>query len=218
MKIMTGAVQDQYWKQVGYRSSDDAVVRAFALPKLAFISRYVDLADATILDVGCGTGAFSNAFAEISPSVVGLDYSEHMLARNPVKVRLRGQGEALPFKDGAFDVVFAANLLHHSDAPEGIVAEAARVSRRYVVLLEPNRANPLMFVFSLLVRAERGGLRSSRRFLTRILGRHGCRVIRCAAMGMISENKTPAFLVPLLKPFDREIFWGEYLVAVGEKV
>ena len=35
-----------------------------------------------------------------------------------------------------------------------------RVSRKYVVLLEPNRYNPLMLAFFLLVRAERGGLKS----------------------------------------------------------
>jgi hypothetical protein len=33
----------------------------------------------------------------------------------------------------------------------------SRVSRKYVVLLEPNRYNPLMFAFSLVVAAERGG-------------------------------------------------------------
>ncbi|MFQ5902854.1 MAG: class I SAM-dependent methyltransferase [Candidatus Binatia bacterium] len=217
MKIVTGKAQDQYWKRVGYRESNHAVARAFALPKLDYIAHLINFSDARVLDVGCGNGVFTSLFSEISPFVVGLDYSEHMLRSNSVRVLLRGKGEGLPLKDGSFDVVFVSNLLHHSANPRIIVGEMARVSRRYIVLLEPNWLNPLMFLFSVVVREERGGLRSSKVFLTRLLRENGCRVIRCSAMGMISQNNTPQFLLPLLKRFDREIFWGEYLVAVAEK-
>jgi hypothetical protein len=68
------------------------------------------------------------------------------------------------------------------------------------------------------VKEERGGLRSSGRHLARLLEDGGLRVIRCKAMGMISQNNTPRVLVPLLRLFDREIFWGEYLVAIAEKL
>lgn len=217
MNIVTGKAQDQYWKRVGYRDSADAVMQAFALPKLEFIRQYVELADARLLDVGCGNGAFTRLFAQVCRYVVGVDYSEHILLSNPGGALLRGRAEELPFRDGAFDVVFVANLLHHSADPSAVVREASRVARQHVVLLEPNRLNPLMFLFSVVVREERGGLRSSRRFLTHVLQDHGCRVIRCAAMGMISQNKTPELLVPFLKRFDREIAWGKYLVAIGEK-
>jgi hypothetical protein len=36
-------------------------------------------------------------------------------------------------------------------------------------------------------------------------------------MGMISQNNTPGFLVPWLRRFDREMAWGEYLVAIGRR-
>jgi len=217
MNIVTDKEQDQYWRRVGYRDSNHAVVRAFALPKLDYISHFINLSDARVLDVGCGNGVFTSLFSEMSPFVVGLDYSEHMLRGNPGRVLLRGKGEGLPFKDGSFDVVFLSNLLHHSDNPQAIVRETARVSSRYIVFLEPNRLNPLMFLFSVLVREERGGLRSSRAFLIRLLHESRCRIIRCSAMGMISQNNTPQFLISLLKKFDREIFWGEYLMAIAEK-
>jgi len=145
MKIVTDKAQEQYWKRVGYRESDHAVARAFALPKLDYITHFINFSDARVLDVGCGNGVFTSLFSEISPFVVSLDYSEHMLRSNPGRVLLRGEGERLPLKNGSFDVVFVSNLLHHSANPRRIVEEMCRVSRRYVVLLEPNCLNPLMF-------------------------------------------------------------------------
>jgi len=217
MKIVTDKAQEQYWKRVGYRESNHAVARAFALPKLDYITHFINFSNARVLDVGCGNGVFTSLFSEISSFVVGLDYAEHMLRNNSGRVLLRGKGEGLPLKDRSFDVVFVSNLLHHSANPQRIVEEMCRVSRRYVVLLEPNCLNPLMFLFSVVVREERGGLRSSKVFLERLLRESSCRVLRCSAMGMISQNNTPQFLLPLLRRFDREIFWGEYLVAIAEK-
>jgi len=49
------------------------------------------------------------------------------------------------------------------------------VSRRHLAFVEPNVWNPLMLGFGLLVREERGLLRSSRRSLVRLLARCGVR-------------------------------------------
>lgn len=217
MKIITDKAQERYWKRVRYRDSNHPVARAYALPKVDYIAKYVNFSCSKTLDLGCGTGVFTGILSDLSPFVVGLDYSEYMLRRNPGKILLRGRGEELPFKDSAFDVVFVANLLHHSTNPAGIVREIARVSKHYIALIEPNWLNPVMFLFSLLVREERGGLRSSRTYLTRILHENGLEVVRCSAMGMISQNNTPLKLIPMLRIFDREIFWGEYLVAIAKK-
>jgi hypothetical protein len=34
---------------------------------------------------------------------------------------------------------------------------------------------------------------------------------------MISQNNTPSALLPLLKRFDREIWYGEYVILIAEK-
>jgi ubiquinone/menaquinone biosynthesis C-methylase UbiE len=39
-------------------------------------------------------------------------------------------GEALPFGDESFDVVYSANVLEHTDNPELVVGESLRVLRR----------------------------------------------------------------------------------------
>jgi ubiquinone/menaquinone biosynthesis C-methylase UbiE len=111
----------------------------------------------TILDLGCGNGIFTQRLASEGAAVTGLDFSAHLLKQNPHGQLARGDATHLPFMNGTFDVVFEANLVHHvSNLPE-VMREMSRVSRKYVVLLEPNRYNPLMFAFSLVVAAERGG-------------------------------------------------------------
>lgn len=72
-------------------------------------------------------------------------------------------------------------------------------------------------LFSLVVPAERGGLRSSEQSLKRLVERCGLRCRAALTTGMISQNNTPGFLVPWLKRFDRQIWWGEYTVLVAEK-
>ena len=210
--------QVEHWRHVGYRAADDPVTVAFAKPKLEWITRHIDLTGMTVLDVGCGNGAFTIHLATWASQTVGLDYSAEMLTQHPCRPLVRGVAEALPFPDGAFDIVFCANLLHHVYTPVVVVREMARVARRAVVIVEPNALNPIMFGFALLVKAERGGLRSTPRNVKAWLQAAGlhCRAVK--AMGMISQNNTPGALVPILRAFDREFVFGEYLVAIGEKL
>ncbi len=67
-----------------------------------------------ILDVGCGTGLYTEILSEEGGSVIGIDPSMDMLriARGRAKASyLRASAEALPFKDGAFDVVVSVLAL-----------------------------------------------------------------------------------------------------------
>jgi len=210
--------QEAYWRRASYRGPEDPIFAAYARPKLDRIERALALAGRSVLDVGCGPGTFSALLAERAGRVVGCDASEHMLAR---AARLRGielvraDATTLPFERDQFDVVFEANLLHHLEAPARAVAEMIRVAREAVVLIEPNAVNPVMFAFSLLVRAERGGLRSTRRRLRRLLRAAGARVTHQWTTGMISQNNTPGLLVPLLRAFDFDFFLGEYHLLVA---
>jgi SAM-dependent methyltransferase len=210
------AVQEEYFDHVAYRDPMHPVVGAYADPKVQFIEKYVPL-KGEVLDVGCGNGIFTLRFANSGANVTGLDYSRHLLGQNSHPRLVCGDATSLPFPNGSFEVVFEANVLHHVPDREKVIREMARASSRYVVLLEPNRYNPIMFGFALVVRAERGGLKSCMSRLHAEAKRSGLRVIQSLTTGMISQNNTPAPLVPLLKRFDRPIWWGEYLVLVGEK-
>ena len=99
-----------------------------------------------VLDVGCGTGAFARRLVDANPaqSVTGADVSAGMLAEARRKLGdapnvrfVEARAEALPFPDGAFEVVVSASALHYARRPGAALAEIARVLRpggRAVVL------------------------------------------------------------------------------------
>lgn len=210
-------LQRSYWSKAEFRPPEHPVVAAYANPKIEFLQKQVPLADKSVLDVGCGNGIFTIRLAKVADKVVGVDLSSHMLTLNPHPRCVQSSATALPFGDRSFDVVFEANLLHHVDDPQKVLLELRRCSARYLMLIEPNRWNPLMFGFGLLVRAERGLLRSSRRTLVRLVETVGFRVKAVTTTGMISQNNTPSLLVPWLRRFDHETILGEYIVLCGER-
>lgn len=95
-------------------------------------------AEATVLDLGCGTGRLLARLAATYPNLqgVGLDLSPQMIQQ--ARERNRGgdrltfrQGDvlALPFEESSFDAAFSTiSFLHYPD-PEGVLAEVDRVLR-----------------------------------------------------------------------------------------
>jgi len=92
-----------------------------------------------VLDVACGPGNFSRAFAGAvgdSGIVVGIDVSETMLTRGAQDLRasgkrnlalVRGGATELPFVDDSFDAVCCFAALHLFDDPMAGLDEMARV-------------------------------------------------------------------------------------------
>ncbi|MGN6392127.1 MAG: bifunctional 2-polyprenyl-6-hydroxyphenol methylase/3-demethylubiquinol 3-O-methyltransferase UbiG, partial [Gemmatimonadales bacterium] len=90
-----------------------------------------------VLDVGCGGGLLAEAFARLGCVVQGVDPSAESLA--VARMHAAGQGlaigyqcapgEALPFADESFDVVYCCDVLEHvNDVPQ-VIRETARVLR-----------------------------------------------------------------------------------------
>lgn len=207
-----------YYEEVNYAGSDAPATRRYAAAKIRLIEQYVPLAgDTSILDVGCGNGVFSARLLEKTGHVVGADLSRHMLHHNPVRLKAQCDARALPFSRNSFDIVFEANLLHHAHAGdrERVIREMARVSRSHVVFVEPNVLNPLMFAFGALVWVERGSLVFTPRYVRHLLASCGVQLDAVFATGMITQNRTPAFLLPVLGLFDFKFPLGEYTIAVG---
>ena len=91
-----------------------------------------------VLDVPCGTARLRPVIETHAARWVGLDVSLSMLsaAAAPAGALLRGDVEALPFADGAFEAVVCCRLLHHlhdTDCFQRTVNELVRVSRRVVL-------------------------------------------------------------------------------------
>lgn len=92
---------------------------------------------ARVLDCAAGTGEFSLAVAEKAESVLCTDQSAAMLEQARKKARKRGQDNisfalrnitALPDRDGSYDAVIAANVLHLLRDPGPAVRELWRVT------------------------------------------------------------------------------------------
>lgn len=90
----------------------------------------------TILDLGCGTGRFSEPLrAHFGARVIGIDPSQKMLAQAVQKPDatsvsyLMGSGESIPLRDGSVDLVFMSMIFHHLTNPSKAAAECRRVLR-----------------------------------------------------------------------------------------
>lgn len=92
---------------------------------------------ARVLDCAAGTGEFSLAAAERAETVLCTDLSLPMLDRARKKAKKRGLTNisfaqrditALPDRDGTFEAVIAANVLHLLQKPENAVRELWRVT------------------------------------------------------------------------------------------
>jgi SAM-dependent methyltransferase len=98
------------------------------------------VACASVLDVGCGAGVFSETFRGYGCRVTGIDPSGEMIAAARAAVSgvefLTGEAEALPFPGGSFDLVFLATVLHEITDPAAALREARRVASHRVAVLE----------------------------------------------------------------------------------
>ena len=87
------------------------------------------------LDVGCGGGLLAEEFARLGFAVTGVDPSARSLdaarahaAEAGLSIEYRqASGEALPFGDGSFDVVYCCDVLEHVTDLARVIAESARV-------------------------------------------------------------------------------------------
>lgn len=127
----SGERQGELW---GRRPNDWAAIEEQQLPLYEEgIRRAGVAARHRVLDVGCGTGVFLRAVADLGARPHGLDASRALLrvarARVPEAELRVGDAELLPFDDDSFDVVTGFNSFFFADDMVAALREAGRVAK-----------------------------------------------------------------------------------------
>jgi SAM-dependent methyltransferase len=138
--------------------ADDISLRSRRRKFALFMETIAPTAETTVLDVGVDDVGFGdtsgcetlNFFEELYPwpeqvTALGLNEGGQFRASYPRVSYVQGDALALPFEDGAFDVVFSNAVIEHVGGEEEqrrFVAESLRVARRAFVTT-PNRWFPV---------------------------------------------------------------------------
>jgi len=93
---------------------------------------------AEILDVGCGDGQVAKLLLEQRPDLklAGVDVLVRERTAIPV---VSFDGATLPHAEATKDAVIFIDVLHHTDDPLGLLREAVRVSRRWIIIKDHTR-------------------------------------------------------------------------------
>jgi 2-polyprenyl-3-methyl-5-hydroxy-6-metoxy-1,4-benzoquinol methylase len=105
-----------------------------------------------VLEIGCGTGVFSEKFAATGARIFAVDISPELLA----KARLRNLPARVTFCEkrfeecepaGPFDAIVGSSILHHLDIDESIerMKQLLKKGGR-IGFAEPNMLNPQVFI------------------------------------------------------------------------
>jgi len=137
--VPTGNLYDKYG------SANPLVRRLMGGFRAALDELWELAAPESVLDVGCGEGVLTREWAERlgTGRVVGVDLDDPRLraeweagARPNLEYRA-AEAHALPFADGAFDLVAGIEVLEHVPDPDAALREMARVARRRLLVSVP---------------------------------------------------------------------------------
>ncbi len=127
--------------RVGGRESGEAYSHWEYESGRALLAEYAHhfgpLKNRTVLDIGCGLGGKTVAYAEAGARAVGVDIAPEHVAQSVSFARSRGaavpflvgDAGALPFQDGTFDLVVANDAMEHFPEPRAALAELVRTVR-----------------------------------------------------------------------------------------
>ena len=116
--------------------------RMFQAKRKTLMHRVSRLPARTVLEVGCGLGHTMEAYCDLGLDVTGIDISEHAVAcckNKGFQVLLHSVEEMA----GAFDLVSSDGLLEHFLYFEPYARHFMRLSKRYVLLIQPNHESIL---------------------------------------------------------------------------
>jgi len=146
-----------------------------------------------VLDVGCGAGGFIESLATLADEVHAVDVEPAILGRaseRSLTSCTRGAAEALPYRDGSFDVVCLFDVIEHVDDDRAALREAFRVVRPGGLVVASVPAYPWLYANNDRVAGHRR--RYTRGSLRLLAARSRLRIERL--------THTNVVLLPLIAP------------------
>lgn len=104
-----------------------------------------EIKDKLLLDVGCGTGAFTKRAYELGAKVISLDVGENLLSHTrrkcPQTNSVIGDLLNLPFTAESLDVIVCTEVIEHTSSPSQSLRELQRVLKKggVAVITVPNK-------------------------------------------------------------------------------
>ena len=88
----------------------------------------------SVLELGCGTGLYTETLQKVAKIIVATDLSDEMIEAATQKrghlvnvTFMKADALNLPFDEDSFDTVFMANFIHIIGNPERVIKESSRV-------------------------------------------------------------------------------------------
>lgn len=195
-----------------------------------------------IIDLGCGTGAFSRRFFQgIDAELFGMDISVKAIKMARAESNninyIVGDVEDLKFKDESFDVVIFSGMLHHFPNIKKSLAEGYRILKKggCVLSYDPNIKNPFMWLyrhhsspfFSKTGKTDNERLLSAEE-VDSVMKEVGFSYIKTSCIGGVTYKYVKSRRGKLLLPFYNIIEvsfdklpwvdkYGSFLIGYGEK-
>jgi 2-polyprenyl-3-methyl-5-hydroxy-6-metoxy-1,4-benzoquinol methylase len=162
-----------------------------------------------VLEIGCGTGLFTEMFARSGAEILAVDLSEELLE----KARARGLPPSVTFRntpfeacgaEGPFDAVIGSSILHHLELEPalrkmyGLLRPGGALS-----FAEPNLLNPQVFAERTVrplfpyISPDETAFRAGR--LRRDLARAGFTGIRVTPFDWLHPSTPRALITPVLR-------------------
>ncbi len=115
-----------------------------------YLQKWISPSD-SVIDIGCGLGRWCEIAAKYASSVVGIDYSEELIAA----ARLRTSAATVEYINGdvtrdldgrQFDLALMTHVIEHIDDPDTILKDLRAVAKRLIVEVPDFESDPLNIV------------------------------------------------------------------------